>query len=56
MTAFFERGRVLVEAVRHGRMSDAEARAELAENLAGRGYLNQSLEEFATDTMHGTDL
>jgi hypothetical protein len=34
MTAFFERGRVLVEAVRHGRMSDAEARAELAENLA----------------------
>jgi hypothetical protein len=34
VTAFFERGRVLVEAVRRGRMSDAEARAELAENMA----------------------
>jgi hypothetical protein len=34
MTVFFERGRVLVEAVRHGHMTDAEARAELAENTA----------------------
>jgi hypothetical protein len=34
VTAFFERGRVLVETVRRGRMSDAEARAQLAENMA----------------------
>jgi hypothetical protein len=34
MTAFFERGRALVEAVRRGRISDAEARTEMAENVA----------------------
>jgi hypothetical protein len=34
VTAFFEWGRALVEAVRRGRMSDAEARAQLAETMA----------------------
>jgi hypothetical protein len=34
VTAFFERGNALIEAVRHGRISETEARAELAENMS----------------------
>jgi hypothetical protein len=34
VTAIFERGNALVEAVRNGRISETEARAELAENMA----------------------